>query len=239
MPDNRQRGDDRNEPANPNDNPDTDIVEDVLAFSPAKALPLLLAASPKQYRISLNPCGPALFKLDSPCGMTQAMAVGIRATALGIKTPITAHVATVASSFLPRYSGVRPIMSPAMNTVMSTWNNMQYMPHPMPPKMISPIRMFHIGISPASGIQLSCIELTEPLSIAVQDTPPEHAVHHAEALFFALHVRKVPPVTGLVRLENQAPRRQEEGEQTEQRQASGRPAVAGRSRRSSTTTTPC
>ena len=90
---------------------------------------------------------------------------------LGIKTPITAQVAHQASSFLPRYSGVRPIISPAMNTVISTWNNMQYMPQPMPPKSISPIRMFHIGIRPASGIQLSCIELTEPLSIAVQETP--------------------------------------------------------------------
>ena len=58
-----------------------------------------------------------------------------------------------------------------MKTVMRTWNNMQYMPQPMPPKSISPIRMFHIGIMPASGIQLSCMELTEPLSIAVQEVP--------------------------------------------------------------------
>src|ERR1700694_4585465 len=109
--------------------------------------------------------------LDKPCGIRQAMAVGIRQAALGSSTPITAQVATHASSFLPKYSGVRPIISPAIKTVINTWNNMQYTPQPMPPKKISPTRMFHIGIMPASGIQLSCIELTEPLSIAVADTP--------------------------------------------------------------------
>ena len=111
---------------------------------------------------------------------------------------MTAQVAHQASSFLPRYSGVRPIISPAMNTVISTWNNMQYMPQPMPPNSISPIRMFHSGIMPASGIQLSCMELTEPLSMAVQEVRPQHAVHHADPLFLAFHVRHdAPAMTGL------------------------------------------
>jgi len=143
----------------------------VLALRPAKALPLLFAASPKQYSTSLSPWGPALFMLERPAGTITAMAVGISAAALGMRTPIAAQVASHAPSFLPRYSGVRPIINPAMKTVMMTWNSMQYTPQPMPPNMISPIRMFHIGIRPAIGCQLSCIESTEPLSIAVQDTP--------------------------------------------------------------------
>ena len=85
-----------------------------------------------------------------------------------------------------------------MNTVISTWNSMQYMPQPMPPKSISPIRMFHSGIMPASGIQLSCMELTEPLSIAVQETGPQHAVHHAECAAPCLPCwAACSPMTGL------------------------------------------
>src|SRR5579871_844930 len=151
--------------------PSITLYHGTLAFRPANALPLLLAASPNAYSTSLNPCGPALFMLATPEGRMTEIAVGIRQAAFGSSTPITAHVATHAPSFLPRYSGVRPIISPAMNTAIKTWNNMQYTPQPIPPNMISPIRMFHIGIMPANGIQLSCIELTEPLSIAVQDTP--------------------------------------------------------------------
>src|SRR5580704_10485075 len=100
--------------------PKVTLYQGTLAFRPANALPLLLAASPKAYNTSLSPCGPALFILDKPAGRMTEMAVGIRQAAFGNSTPITAHVATHAPSFLPRYSGVRPIISPAINTVIST-----------------------------------------------------------------------------------------------------------------------
>src|SRR6185437_12033192 len=42
----------------------------VLAFNPAKAEPLFPAPLVKAYRISLRPCGPALFKDEVPSGFT-------------------------------------------------------------------------------------------------------------------------------------------------------------------------
>ena len=72
-----------------------------------------------------------------------------------------------ASIFLPRYSGVRPTISPAMNTAMMAKTNMPYSPLPTPPKMTSPSCMSHIGINPPSGVKESCMELTLPLVAAV------------------------------------------------------------------------
>ena len=72
-----------------------------------------------------------------------------------------------ASIFLPRYSGVRPTISPATNTAMMANTSIPYSPLPTPPKITSPSCMSHIGTSPPSGVKESCIELTLPLLAAV------------------------------------------------------------------------
>ena len=83
---------------------------------PANALPLLLPAEENAYRISEKPCGPGLATLPVPAGRTLAIAVPIRTTAHGIRSTSEAIFISNASIFLPRYSGVRPTIRPAMNT---------------------------------------------------------------------------------------------------------------------------
>src|SRR5581483_12263237 len=54
--------------------PTVTLYQGVLALSPAKAEPLLPAASLYAYRISLSPCGPALLTEDTPYGATADQA---------------------------------------------------------------------------------------------------------------------------------------------------------------------
>ncbi len=51
-----------------------------------------------------------------PAGITQAMAVPSRITIAGNKITSEAIFISKASSFLPRYSGVRPTIRPPMKT---------------------------------------------------------------------------------------------------------------------------
>ena len=46
---------------------------------------------------------------------------------------------------LPRYSGVRPTISPAMNTASTTRRSIPYRPEPGPPKITSPVIMLAIA----------------------------------------------------------------------------------------------
>ena len=69
----------------------------------------------------------------------------------------TAIFISKASIFLPRYSGVRPIISPAMNTAMIAKISMPYRPVPTPPNTTSPSCISHIGTNPPSGVNESCI----------------------------------------------------------------------------------
>ena len=55
---------------------------------------------------------------------TQATAMPILIAALGSTVASTTNFTPLASIFLPRYSGVRPTMSPAMNTVKITKSTM-------------------------------------------------------------------------------------------------------------------
>ena len=71
------------------------------------------------------------------------------------------------STFLPRYSGVRPTMRPAMNTVSRANTSMPYRPAPTPPGVISPRSIRNRGTRPPSGVKLSCIELTAPVLVPV------------------------------------------------------------------------
>ena len=59
------------------------------------------------------------------------------------------------SIFLPRYSGVRPTISPAMNTASMANSSMPYRPEPTPPKITSPSSILIRGTSPPSGVRLS------------------------------------------------------------------------------------
>ena len=50
----------------------------------------------------------------------------------------TAHFISNGSIFLQRYSGVRPTINPAINTVNMANANIPYKPQPTPPKITSP-----------------------------------------------------------------------------------------------------
>jgi hypothetical protein len=54
-----------------------------------------------------------------------------------------------------------------MNTATTTNASMPYSPEPTPPKMTSPSWINHIGTRPPSGVNESCIALTEPFDAAV------------------------------------------------------------------------
>ena len=67
----------------------------------------------------------------------------------------TASFISRPSIFLPRYSGVRPTMRPAMNTARMAKMSRPMMPTPTPPKTTSPSAMLSIAMPPASGVRLS------------------------------------------------------------------------------------
>ncbi len=73
---------------------------------------------------------------------------------------------SLASTFLPRNSGVRPIIMPATNTATMTKISMLMKPTPTPPKMLFS-HMPTSGISPPSGVNESCIALTDPFDVTV------------------------------------------------------------------------
>ena len=78
--------------------------------------------------------------------------------------------------FLPRYSGVRPTIRPAMNTDRMAMISSPLRPTPTPPGLTSPSIMCARGTPPPRGVKLSCMELTDPLDVPVVD-----AAHRPEA----------------------------------------------------------
>ncbi|KTC80332.1 hypothetical protein Lche_2352 [Legionella cherrii] len=84
-----------------------------------------------------------------------------------IKTAMEAIFISKGSIFLPRYSGVLPTISPAINTVRITSINIPYSPEPTPPKLTSPKCIIHKGTNPPRGVNESSMEFTEPLEAAV------------------------------------------------------------------------
>ena len=84
-----------------------------------------------------------------------------------ISTASIASFTSRACTFLPRYSGVRPTISPATNTASSANTRMPYSPEPTPPGTISPNWIRNIGIMPPSGVKLSCMAITAPSEVAV------------------------------------------------------------------------
>src|SRR5215469_7931422 len=88
----------------------------VLPFSPPNADPLLPACETNEYRISLSPCGPGFAMLDVPNEDTVEIALNTKITVGKISVTSIAIFTSYASIFLPRYSGVRPTINPAIKT---------------------------------------------------------------------------------------------------------------------------
>ena len=63
-----------------------------------------------------------------------------------------AAVISTRPSFLPRYSGVRPTISPARNTAMIASTRMPYSPVPTPPGATSPSSMLSSVTAPAPPV---------------------------------------------------------------------------------------
>ena len=80
-----------------------------------------------------------------------------------------AYFISVGRIFLPMYSGVRPTISPATNTVTIASTRMPYMPAPTPPGAISPSAMSNSAIPPPNGVSESWKQFTEPVEVTVVD----------------------------------------------------------------------
>ena len=113
-------------------------------------------------------------------------------TAVGIARTYSATIfISGAWIFLPRYSGVRPTISPAMNTDRIAMMSRPLRPTPTPPGLTSPSIMWLSGTAPPSGVKLSCIELTEPFDVPVVDAA--HSPDAAEPNRISLPSMFPPP----------------------------------------------
>lgn len=63
-----------------------------------------------------------------------------------------ANLISRALIFLPRYSGVRPTINPATNTVTTARMSMPYSPDPTPPGATSPSIMLSMVTMPPSAV---------------------------------------------------------------------------------------
>ena len=70
--------------------------------------------------------------------------------------------------FLPRYSGVRPTISPPMNTAMMAKARIVYMPAPAPPGETSPSIMLVSRPMPPIGVNESFEPVTEPVEVCTE-----------------------------------------------------------------------
>ena len=84
--------------------------------SPSKPDPLFALADENSYRISESPCAPPSWIASRPHGVTAKMAVPPRMNSGCNRSGMRASFISRASTFLVRYSGVRPTMRPAMKT---------------------------------------------------------------------------------------------------------------------------
>ncbi len=86
----------------------------------------------------MKPWGPPLSGPARPAWIDTAMPV-ITSTMIGMtRMPNPAIFTSRAWIFLPRYSGVRPIIRPPMNTAMIAKSRIVYRPLPVPPGVTSP-----------------------------------------------------------------------------------------------------
>ncbi|VWL97692.1 Uncharacterised protein [Collinsella intestinalis] len=128
------------------------LIQGMLQFMPANAEPLLPPHEVKAYSTSEKPCAPPLLSWSARPGTMQAMAEHTRMANGVARHRTTAQRISPGSIFLPRNSGVRPTMRPAMNTVRMAKPIMPYRPQPTPPKTTSPRAIWSIWTKPPSGV---------------------------------------------------------------------------------------
>src|SRR3984893_8296378 len=145
------------------------LYQVVFVVRPAKAEPLLLAIEANAYTISVRPCGPGL-SIDA-CGVFSPMEspAAVSTTTGRVRKYKAAYFISAGRIFLPRYSGVRPTISPATNTVTMASTRMPYMPAPMPPGAISPKAMSNSAMPPPNGVNESWKQFTAPVEVTVVD----------------------------------------------------------------------
>ena len=81
----------------------------------------------------------------------------------------TTNFISAAWIFFPRNSGVRPTISPAMNTARMALMSRPTSPTPVPPGDTSPSFMLTRGTMPPRGVKLSWAALTAPVEVPVVD----------------------------------------------------------------------
>ena len=81
-------------------------------------------------------------------GSAMAIAVPTSTIAGVVSRYSEANFSSLPPSFLPRYSGVRPTINPATNTVMTARTKIPYRPEPVPPGATSPSIMFSSSVAP-------------------------------------------------------------------------------------------
>src|SRR5580658_6678771 len=137
--------------------------------SPANAEPLLLAIDANAYTTSVSPCGPGLKIAFCPILVPIDNPAAVRITTGKVRKYKAAYFISVGRIFFPRYSGVRPTISPATNTVTMARMRMPYMPAPMPPGAISPSAMSNRAMPPPNGVSESWKQFTAPVEVTVVD----------------------------------------------------------------------
>ena len=121
------------------------------------------------------------------------MAVKPRMLAPRTSTTSIAIFISKASTFLPRYSGVRPTIRPAMNTArIAPMTSIPYRPAPIPPGVISPSSMLNSGTRPAIGWKLSCHGVDRAGARAGGHRREQAAERGPEPDLLALHVAERP-----------------------------------------------
>ena len=136
---------------------------------PANAEPLLLASEANAYTISVRPCGPGLKIALCPMCVPIDSPAAVRMTTGRVRKYSAAYFISTGRIFLPMYSGVRPTISPATNTVTMARTRMPYMPAPMPPGAISPSAMSNRAMPPPNGVSESWKQFTAPVEVTVVD----------------------------------------------------------------------
>src|SRR5271165_1915533 len=127
--------------------------------------PLLAMQDPYAKNTSVNPRDPSLVTSPArPAPVETAQAVWI-VTQSGVSNVYQAmSFASAVLIVLPRYSGVRPIISPPMKIPTRATMTRLYRPVPKPPKVISPSSMLTRGTSTPRGRNESCIALYDPVA---------------------------------------------------------------------------
>src|SRR5215813_6696744 len=118
---------------------------------------------------SVSPCGPGLKIGVWPCLVAMDSPVAVSTSSGVVRKYSDAYFISVGRIFLPMYSGVRPTISPATNTVTMARINRPYMPAPIPPGTISPSAMSSSAMPPPNAVSESWKQFTAPVEVTVVD----------------------------------------------------------------------